>query len=64
MVTPLKKLTLALACLCSLGAAANVGVGAWVYEINAVWWLAGLAGVVMGSVWNYALSSVFVWGRK
>ena len=50
--------------VCSLGAAANVGGGAWVYEINAVRWLAGLAGVVMGSVWNYALSSVFVWGRK
>ena len=24
---------------------------------------AALAGIVIGSVWNYALSSRFVWGR-
>jgi dolichol-phosphate mannosyltransferase len=27
------------------------------------WWLAGLAGVSIGAVWNYAVSSVFVWKR-
>jgi dolichol-phosphate mannosyltransferase len=27
------------------------------------WWLAGLAGVAIGAVWNYAVSSVFVWKR-
>ena len=31
---------------------------------NEVWWLAGLAGVVVGSVWNYAVSSVFTWKQK
>jgi len=25
------------------------------------WWIAGVAGVVVGSVWNYAISSVFTW---
>jgi dolichol-phosphate mannosyltransferase len=47
--------------VCLLGAFANVGVAAWIYGYNHIWWAAGLAGVVMGSVWNYALSSVFVW---
>ena len=28
-----------------------------------LWWLAALIGVVIASVWNYALSSKFVWGR-
>ncbi len=50
--------------VCSLGALANVGVGTWIYGYNHVWWAAGLAGVIMGSVWNYALSSVFVWRRQ
>jgi len=26
-------------------------------------YLAALAGILIGSVWNYALSSRFVWGR-
>jgi dolichol-phosphate mannosyltransferase len=26
-----------------------------------IWWLAGLAGVLIGAVWNYAVTSVFVW---
>ena len=29
-----------------------------------VWWLAGFAGVFVGSVWNYAVSSVFTWKEK
>ena len=27
------------------------------------WWLAGVAGAVVGSVWNFAMSSVFTWRR-
>jgi dolichol-phosphate mannosyltransferase len=29
-----------------------------------VWWLAGIAGAVVGSVWNYTVSSVFTWRRR
>jgi dolichol-phosphate mannosyltransferase len=29
-----------------------------------VWWLAGVAGVIIGSVWNYAVSSVFTWKKR
>jgi len=47
----------------SLGAVANVGVATALFERDYVWWGAGLAGVLVGSVWNYALSSRFVWGR-
>jgi dolichol-phosphate mannosyltransferase len=50
--------------ICALGAVANVGIAGYVFSRNEVWWLAGLAGVLVGSVWNYAVSSVFTWKQK
>jgi dolichol-phosphate mannosyltransferase len=29
-----------------------------------VWWLAGTAGALMGVVWNYAMSGLFVWRKR
>jgi dolichol-phosphate mannosyltransferase len=50
--------------ICSLGAVANVGIASYVFAHDEVWWLAGVAGVIVGSVWNYAVSSVFTWKKK
>jgi dolichol-phosphate mannosyltransferase len=50
--------------ICALGAVANVGIAGYLFSRNEVWWLAGLAGIVVGSVWNYAISSVFTWKQK
>ena len=50
--------------ICALGTVANVGIAGYIFSRNEVWWLAGLAGVVVGSVWNYAVSSVFTWKQK
>lgn len=47
--------------VCTVGALANVGVANWLYAGEADWWLAGLAGALMGAVWNYAVSSTLVW---
>jgi dolichol-phosphate mannosyltransferase len=47
--------------ICAVGAVANVGIAAYIFAKNPVWWLAGIAGVVVGSVWNYAVSSIFTW---
>lgn len=49
--------------ICSLGAVANVGLASYVFRIDQIWWLAGIAGVIVGSVWNYAISSVYTWRR-
>lgn len=50
--------------VCSVGAAANVGVAAYLFEMHyAYWTLSALSGIVVGAVWNYALSSRFTWGR-
>jgi dolichol-phosphate mannosyltransferase len=50
--------------VCSVGLFANVGVAFSVYGQSPVWWLAGAAGALMGVVWNYAMSSLFVWRRR
>jgi dolichol-phosphate mannosyltransferase len=49
--------------LCMLGAIANVGVATSIYAATQIWWLAGFAGLAIGAVWNYTLSSLFVWRR-
>jgi dolichol-phosphate mannosyltransferase len=47
-----------------VGAVANVGIASWLYDYQPVWWIAGLAGAAMGVVWNYAMSTLFVWRVK
>jgi dolichol-phosphate mannosyltransferase len=48
----------------SVGALTNVGVASWFYAYQPTWWLAGLAGALMGVVWNYSMSMLFVWRSK
>jgi dolichol-phosphate mannosyltransferase len=50
--------------VCSVGLFANVGVAFSVYDQEPIWWLAGAAGAVMGVVWNYAMSGLFVWRKR
>jgi dolichol-phosphate mannosyltransferase len=50
--------------VCSVGLFANVGVAFSVYDQEPVWWLAGAAGALMGVVWNYAMSGLFVWRKR
>jgi dolichol-phosphate mannosyltransferase len=48
--------------ICSFGAIANVGIATMLFtQEHSVWWLAGLAGAAMSSVWNYAVTSAFTW---
>jgi dolichol-phosphate mannosyltransferase len=50
--------------ICSIGAVTNVGIATYVFRSDHSWWMAGLAGVLVGSVWNYAVSSIFTWKRS
>jgi dolichol-phosphate mannosyltransferase len=50
--------------VCGVGLAANVGVAFSVYAREPIWWLAGAAGALMGVVWNYAMSGLFVWRKR
>ncbi|WP_241229704.1 glycosyltransferase family 2 protein [Tsuneonella rigui] len=59
----LAKGWLRFALTCSVGLLANVGVAAVLVRFGMHAYPAALAGIVIGSVWNYALSSRFVWGK-
>ena len=48
---------------CSVGAVANVAIASALFARGLPALLCALCGIVIGSVWNYALSSRFVWGR-
>ena len=50
--------------VCGFGALANVGVGIFVFSNNPRWWLAGIAGAMVGSIWNFAASSFVTWRKK
>lgn len=48
---------------CSLGALANVGIASYLFQQNTPWGLSALVGVLVGAVWNYAVTSVYTWKR-
>mgnify|MGYP001807659809 FL=1 len=47
-----------------MGALANIGVASWMFVSNESWWIAGIAGVVVGATFNYTMSSIFVWRQQ
>jgi dolichol-phosphate mannosyltransferase len=52
------------AVICSIGALSNIGVASYLFAKDESWWQAGIVGVVLGTVWNYAMTSVFTWRVK
>jgi len=49
--------------VCSVGALMNIGFADLLYKKSINWVIAGTAGALIGSVWNYALSSIFTWRK-
>lgn len=51
---------------CSVGAFVNIRVAQFVLQGHGPWYLAGLAGLVVSSVWNYGVTAMFTWqqGRR
>ena len=55
----------------SVGVLANVDLAGWLYEGHQIpggshqaWWVAGAVGAVMSALWNYAMSTLFVWRAR
>lgn len=49
--------------VCSVGAVSNVGIAAFLFSQHYSWWLSGIAGILVGAVWNYAASAIFTWRK-
>lgn len=49
--------------VCSIGTIANIGVAQLVYNQDANWLIAGLAGALMAAVFNYAVTSITTWRK-
>lgn len=62
-VVPLLRGWLKFAATCSVGLLANVGAAAALMRMGFHPYPAAIVGIVVGSVWNFALSSKFVWGK-
>ena len=52
---------LSFALVCGIGALANVGVAARLYADATPWPLSALAGIAVGTVWNYGVTARYVW---
>jgi len=50
--------------ICAIGAISNVGIATWIYDYDSVWWIAGLGGALIGTVWNFVVSAAFVWRQR
>lgn len=47
----------------AIGAVANIGIGTWVAGQQQQWWVAGIAGVLVGAIWNFAMSGAITWRK-
>ena len=50
--------------ICAVGAISNVGIATWIYDYDSVWWVAGLGGALIGTVWNFVVSAALVWRQR
>jgi len=50
---------------CSIGAIANVGVASYLFGARADFWIvSAVAGILVGAVWNYALTQLYTWNAR
>jgi dolichol-phosphate mannosyltransferase len=50
--------------VCGLGALANVGTGAVLFADHQRWWVSGIAGAAVGSLWNFAAATLVTWRKR
>jgi dolichol-phosphate mannosyltransferase len=47
--------------ICGLGAVVNIQSADYLHTSGIPWWFSGVAGALVGAVWNYAVSTQIVW---
>jgi dolichol-phosphate mannosyltransferase len=48
--------------VCSVGALGNIGIAAYLFYRETGWLLSAVAGILVGAVWNYAVTGLYTWG--
>ena len=48
---------------CSIGAFVNIQTALFLYNNSIAWWLSGFIGCILGSVWNYGITSYVTWRK-
>jgi dolichol-phosphate mannosyltransferase len=48
---------------CSVGGFANLAASKAMYDVNHRWAMAAMTGVLVGAVWNYAITTLLTWRR-
>jgi dolichol-phosphate mannosyltransferase len=49
---------------CSVGGVMNVAVASFIFKAYGTWVIGALGGILVGSMWNYAVTKFFTWGRS
>jgi dolichol-phosphate mannosyltransferase len=49
---------------CSVGALANIGIATFLFANRTQWIIAAIAGILVGVVWNYAITQLYTWRKK
>ena len=60
---PIMRGLLSFYAVCAIGAFSNIGIASVLFVRDYNWWLSGLAGILVGAVWNYAVSSTLTWRK-
>jgi dolichol-phosphate mannosyltransferase len=48
----------------TIGFIVNIGIATALYGVDHIWWIAGVAGALIGAVWNFSMSNRLVWRQK
>ena len=49
---------------CSVGALINVSFAQRLFQYHMSWYLAGISGIAISSVWNYGVNTILTWRRR
>ncbi len=50
--------------VCFVGLFGNVGISSYLFYSHYTWWLSAIAGIAIGTIWNYAVSSAITWKQR
>lgn len=49
--------------VCLVGALLNMAMAQWMFQQLGSWWQGALAGIVVGSIWNFLITKSTIWAR-